>query len=90
MVGNSSSGIIESPFFKLPTINIMPRQKGRYYHENVIHINNNRMQIKSAFMKIQDKRFIKKCQSIKNKYQSKDPNSLSKNVLKMILKFIEI
>lgn len=36
MVGNSSSGIIESPSFKIPVVNIGDRQQGRYRARNVI------------------------------------------------------
>jgi len=36
MVGNSSSGIIEAPCFKLPVVNIGERQKGRLRHPNII------------------------------------------------------
>ena len=37
MVGNSSSGIYEMPFFKKPTINIGDRQKGRLQTASVIN-----------------------------------------------------
>lgn len=37
MVGNSSSGILESASFRLPTVDIGIRQKGRIAPENVIH-----------------------------------------------------
>ena len=37
VIGNSSSGIIEVPYFKIPTINIGDRQKGRYMHLSVIN-----------------------------------------------------
>lgn len=37
VVGNSSSGIIETASFKIPTINIGDRQKGRLAPDNVIH-----------------------------------------------------
>lgn len=36
VVGNSSSGIIEAPSFKVPTVNIGDRQKGRVRAESVI------------------------------------------------------
>lgn len=36
MVGNSSSGIMEMPFFKKPTVNIGDRQKGRILPKSVI------------------------------------------------------
>lgn len=37
MVGNSSAGLIETPYFKLPAINVGQRQLGRMHAENVIH-----------------------------------------------------
>ena len=36
VIGNSSSGILEAPFYKIPTINIGDRQKGRIRHPSVI------------------------------------------------------
>lgn len=39
MVGNSSSGLIEAPSFKLPVVNIGDRQKGRIRAANVIDVN---------------------------------------------------
>jgi len=38
IVGNSSSGIIEAPTFKLPSVNIGNRQKGRLQTNNVINV----------------------------------------------------
>lgn len=38
MVGNSSSGIIEAPSFRLPVVNIGDRQKGRLRASNVIDV----------------------------------------------------
>lgn len=37
VVGNSSSGIIEAPFFKIPTVNIGDRQKGRLMGNSVLN-----------------------------------------------------
>lgn len=36
VIGNSSSGIIEVPFYRIPTVNIGDRQKGRIRHKSVI------------------------------------------------------
>jgi len=36
MIGNSSSGIIEGPAMKIPTVNIGDRQKGRMMADSVI------------------------------------------------------
>ena len=40
VIGNSSSGIIEAHYFKVPTINIGLRQNGRFFHKSVIQCSN--------------------------------------------------
>jgi len=37
VIGNSSSGIIEAPAFKVPTVNIGKRQKGRVQARSIIN-----------------------------------------------------
>ncbi|MDA2909527.1 UDP-N-acetylglucosamine 2-epimerase [Nitrospiraceae bacterium AH_259_D15_M11_P09] len=37
LIGNSSAGLIETPYFPIPAINIGSRQHGRIHAENVIH-----------------------------------------------------
>jgi GDP/UDP-N,N'-diacetylbacillosamine 2-epimerase (hydrolysing) len=39
LLGNSSSGIIEAPYFNIPVINIGKRQSGRDYSLNIINCN---------------------------------------------------
>lgn len=51
MVGNSSSGIIEAPIFRLPVVNIGPRQKGRERSDKVIDVGYNSLEIKRAIKK---------------------------------------
>ncbi len=41
LVGNSSSGIVESMYFKIPVVNIGIRQQGRERGNNVINVGNN-------------------------------------------------
>ncbi|MDD5389713.1 MAG: UDP-N-acetylglucosamine 2-epimerase [Gallionellaceae bacterium] len=48
MVGNSSAGIIETPCFRLPAINIGRRQENRLHAENVIHAEHDRNTIMAA------------------------------------------
>ncbi len=38
MIGNSSSGILEAPFFNLPVVNIGSRQEGRLRSPNIIDV----------------------------------------------------
>ncbi len=69
MVGNSSSGIIEAPFFDLPFVNIGTRQRGRERAGNVIDVVYNKEEIKKAVRKgLYDKNFIKKMKKMKNPY----------------------
>ncbi len=51
IIGNSSSGIIEAPSFALPAINIGSRQMGRERADNVIDVDYNRDEIKTAILK---------------------------------------
>ena len=37
VIGNSSSGILEAPSFKIPTINIGDRQKGRTQADSILN-----------------------------------------------------
>lgn len=45
LVGNSSSGIIEAPFLKIPTLNIGDRQKGRIFTSSIYSCEINTNQI---------------------------------------------
>ncbi len=48
LVGNSSAGLIETPSFRLPAVNVGRRQIGRLCGENVIHAAHDRNAIKAA------------------------------------------
>jgi len=48
VVGNSSSGILEAPIFKVPTVNIGDRQKGRLRVESIIDCEANANAIRKA------------------------------------------
>lgn len=48
VAGNSSSGIIEAPFFGVPVINIGSRQAGRLRAENVVDVGYDREEIRAA------------------------------------------
>ncbi len=67
MIGNSSSGIIESTLFHLPVVNVGPRQKGRERSENIIDVKYDKREIKNAVTKalndVNFRRKLKKCTS---------------------------
>jgi GDP/UDP-N,N'-diacetylbacillosamine 2-epimerase (hydrolysing) len=48
MVGNSSAGLIETPYIPLPAVNVGDRQKGRRHAENVIHCGHDADEIDKA------------------------------------------
>ena len=68
LIGNSSSGLIESPIFKVPVINIGDRNKGRETAENVIDVIHDYDEIKNAIKKALSKEFRALCNIIKNPY----------------------
>ena len=70
VVGNSSSGIIEAPYFNTPTINIGDRQKGRIAPKSVINCAPNADAIKKALKEAFSDKFKKEIQSQKQLYGS--------------------
>ena len=51
VLGNSSSGIIETPAFRIPTVNIGDRQRGRLQSESIINCGEDMESIISAIAK---------------------------------------
>ena len=56
-IGNSSSGIIESTYLKIPFINLGNRQKGRLYSKNILHSSFNVEEIQKKIRISQSKNF---------------------------------
>ena len=68
MIGNSSSGILESMIYKKPAVNILPRQKGRQSNKNVINCKNETVSIIKAIKKAQSVKFKQKCVNLKKHF----------------------
>ena len=69
IIGNSSSGILESPTFKTPCINIGYRQHGRLRAKNIIDIKKiSEKKLDAAFKKILSKHFRRKISKTSNPY----------------------
>lgn len=68
VIGNSSSGIIEVPYFRIPTINIGERQKGRFMHKSIINTDFKLNNIVKAINKCENKKFIMKIKNMKLKF----------------------
>ena len=65
VIGNSSSGIIEAPFLRVPTINIGDRQKGRFMHASVINCSYEYNKIKRSIEKRFSNSFKKRLKKFK-------------------------
>ena len=68
VMGNSSSGIIETPIFKIPTINIGNRQRGRLQVKSIINCNTDEASIKDAINIAMGDSFRKMCKTVKSPY----------------------
>lgn len=68
VVGNSSSGLAEAPSFKIGTVNIGDRQKGRIKSSSIIDTQPNRQDILSAINQLYSKAFQKTLLTSKNPY----------------------
>ena len=72
IVGNSSSGIIETPTFKTPTVNIGDRELGRVMAKNVICCSHDAMSIKNAIDKSLSLEFKSSLKGMINPYEKKN------------------
>ena len=81
VVGNSSSGIIEVPSFKIGTVNIGSRQTGRIKSSSIVDCNANKDEIIQAINKIFDPEFKRDIKNISNPYG--DGNTSSR-IIKVI------
>lgn len=69
LIGNSSGGIIESPWLKLPVINVGERNKNRGKSSNIIFANPKEKELVSAIKKVlYDKKFLARAKKASNIY----------------------
>jgi UDP-N-acetylglucosamine 2-epimerase (non-hydrolysing)/GDP/UDP-N,N'-diacetylbacillosamine 2-epimerase (hydrolysing) len=86
-VGNSSSGIKETPALGCPVVNIGSRQNGRLRADNVIDVGYNREEIVIAVRKaLTDEKFRRICKDCKNPYGAGNAGEQIANVLSTIQK----
>ncbi len=84
VVGNSSSGLLEAPSFKIATVNIGDRQKGRIKALSVIDCEPKKEEISKAFEEIYSKEFQKKLKNVENPYGENCPSKRIIEVLKNV------
>lgn len=86
VVGNSSSGIIETPSFRIPTVNIGDRQKGRASAKSVIHCGVEETAIAQALKKAMDSDFRELVCTGENPYEG---TNTSEKIMAIIKKYFE-
>lgn len=86
VIGNSSSGIIEVPYFNKPTVNIGDRQKGRIAPKSVITANETKQSIESAIKKSLRKSFSNNKNIFKERIYGN--GNTSNKILKELKKFL--
>ncbi|EGW22464.1 UDP-N-acetylglucosamine 2-epimerase [Methylobacter tundripaludum] len=82
VVGNSSSGLIEAPAFKIGTINIGDRQKGRLCADSVIHCEPEVDAIVQAFNRLFSEKFQESLKTVENPYGNSGASAKIKELLK--------
>jgi len=77
VVGNSSSGIIEAPSFKVPVVNVGTRQTGRIRARNVIDVGYARSEILNAIRTATSTEFRSSLLALTNPYASEKGSAVS-------------
>ena len=85
VIGNSSSGIIEAPFFCKPSINIGDRQKGRIQKATIINCKAEKEEIQKSISLALSTEFI----SSKKKYDFNTELSASEQIIDVIKGYLE-
>lgn len=85
VIGNSSSGIIEAPSFKIPTVNIGDRQKGRVQSKTTINCNTTEEEIKKAIDKALSREFNQIIKQEVNPYERTNVSDKIVNIIKINL-----
>ena len=84
MIGNSSSGLLEMPYFKKGTINIGARQSGRLFSKSVINIKVKKSKIIQAVKKLLSNNFQKNIKDTINLYGNPGASDKIVKILKKV------
>lgn len=86
VIGNSSSGVVETPTLGVPCINIGSRQSGRIMCQNVICTSADENEISAAIQKSLSPEFIKEARQTKSPYNG---GETSKHIVNWLGKYLQ-
>jgi len=89
MVGNSSSGLIEAPSFRLPVVNVGERQRGRVRASNVIDVECTQAAIERGIRRAISRRFRLSLRGMRNPYD-RYHDGLSSERIRDVLREVDI
>lgn len=72
VVGNSSSGIVETPSFGIPTLNIGDRQKGRLQADSIVNCASDKQSVVEGLKKVLSFEMQEKAKHTANPYEHPD------------------
>ena len=86
VLGNSSSGIIETPAFRVPTVNIGDRQRGRLHAKSIINCSEKTENIVNGVNQALSEEFKKKCSKTESPYgEGNAARLISNKVIEVLL-----
>ena len=80
-IGNSSSGMIEAPALKIPSINIGDRQKGRIRINSIVDCDPSEKSISAALETISNNSFQSGLENMKIPFEKPDTSKIIKKLL---------
>ena len=86
VIGNSSSGIVETPSLHVPTVDIGDRQKGRLKPANIISCKSGKKDIFRSIETVLSENFTDKIRKISNPYGDGNTAKRITAKLKILLK----
>jgi GDP/UDP-N,N'-diacetylbacillosamine 2-epimerase (hydrolysing) len=84
IIGNSSSGLLEAPSLRIPTINVGSRQDGRPKAQSVIDVDCTKTSIRSGIQKALSKEFLKSMNDVENPYGPPGASQKIFNILELM------
>lgn len=85
VLGNSSSGVVETPSFGVPTVNIGNRQAGRIQCDNVLHCEATQPAITAAMQKAVSPAFVAVARATKSPYNGGETSAKIVEILMQTL-----